>query len=923
MANRRIQPVRYRKFKPKGRLPEGLLAVARQNGDMERRVAAGFYRLAAQMGRFADRQAAVEGEQAGIRDALSGSPQAGTVTAGSVPRGIVVSSREGNETAARARDYLVEKHRFQPHWAAAAAGHGMQESGFNLAAVGDNGTAFGAFQWRGNRYTNGKRFAARSGRAWKTLETQLDFFVHELKTSESYAGQALFASTNLEEAVTALMHFERPAGYTRTNPRAGHGYSNRLAFAQGVSGIAADDSARYESPSVTPLPEPVPVRSAAPGTFRPTGSATIRGRAYNVAGTRTYLQQLDLMIHQDMAAVYDAYAEDPVMLNKALGELKTAHLRESVFAEIAGDYNHEFETRRRRMVERSRDAFEVRQKQAEHADLLGRIDDLEEEKARFLAGQSAGAQRDADDLFVIQRSIDAQYDDAVQRGILTSAQAERHKRDSMRSTSVAFHLGQADGKTAEEIGDMRQQLGKDYAAGELPNVDRESYADIDAGLAKLERDRRSAEQKAGKDLRRDGDQLALRILAGETIPEADVNAFHRAIQAAPDAEGVAASALRRMRVAQALKTLPLAAVRHNLKDLVTREDGTVDLDDLAFARDLVARQEKALTTDPLSVAERYGTIPAVSDLLDAAQAGGMVPAVAERIDAAHVVADHFDTRPKYFKADEPAQIAELIRRDPNAGLSLVAGIVEAGGPVSGDMLRELREAAPEAEWAGVVLALDGNPRAAQDAILGNLPGADGKRAENPVKKNRQVLNRSTMGGAFSQLHPEDRGRVEESAMSIARHRAQTAGVAKDSPEAEQIYQEALNAAAGAVQSPSGQRGGFGEVNGHQTLLPPGLTEDDVEDALEALSDDDLARLGAPLSPLAEAGVTISADDVRDGILFAVAPGVYRVAVPKGGRLEFFGAADGGFWELDLRRWYGWYAARTGIPGFGYTTGGDF
>lgn len=68
---------------------------------------------------------------------------------------------------------------------------------------------------------------------------------------------------------------------------------------------------------------------------------------------------------------------------------------------------------------------------------------------------------------------------------------------------------------------------------------------------------------------------------------------------------------------------------------------------------------------------------------------------------------------------------------------------------------------------------------------------------------------------------------------------------------------------------------------------------------------------------------ISVDDVWDGILFVVVFGVYWVVVLKGGCLEFFGVVDGGFWELDLWCWYGWYVVCIGIFGFGYMIGGDF
>lgn len=930
MANRQRQQVRYNQFRPGSVKAEGLLAVARENGDLERRVAAGLARLAGEFGQFADRHAAMEGERAGIRDALAGSPKPGMVTAGSAPQGIVVGSRDANATAAAARDYLMEKHGLAAHHAAAIAGHGMQESNFNLKAVGDNGTAFGAFQWRGDRLTNLKRFAARSGRNWQTLDVQLDFAVHELNTSESYAGNALRKATNLQEAVAAFMHFERPAGYSRANPTAGHGFANRLAFAQGLSGVAVNENARSGPVRVTPIVdpaegsagEPVPMGAAVPGSFRPTGSATIRGRAYDVAGTRTYLQQLDVTMQQDMGRIYEAYSQDPALLEKALGELKQAHMSDHVFEEIAGDYSSEFERKSFRMLERSREAAKIRQEQQERTEFLSRIDGLEEEKARFLAGQNAGAERDAEDLFSIQASIDTHYDDAVRRGLMTPAQAQTAKRSSMQDTATAFYLGQADGKTADEISALRADMARDYAAGTLANVDRESYARIDAGLTKAERSRSTAEQQGLQDLRRKGDDMARRIVAGETIPPAEVTAYHRLMQSTPGADGVARSALLRLQIAQILKTAPLPLARKQINDLLTPKDGeSADAGDMAFARDLVAGHEKALAKDPLGVAERHGAIAPVASILDGMQQQGVVATILERMDVADAAADHFGVAPRFFTPGETAEVASLIKSDPQAGLDLVSGVIEAAEDRAGDILKELRASAPEAEWAGVVLALGGSQQAAQDALLGNQPGPDGKARPNPVSRKQAHISGSVIGPALSQLHPDDRARVEASALSIARKRALEAGVKPDGAEAQEIYTRALNEAAGAVYGPDGQRGGFGMVNGRQTLLPPGLSADDVEDALEELTEDDLEAMGRPLSPMEDLGVTISADDIRGGILLAVAPGIYRVARERGGRLHYIGDPAGGFWELNMNRLIGVQRSRSGLPF--YRTEGSF
>lgn len=126
---------------------------------------------------------------------------------------------------------------YTPAQAAGIVGNLVQESGVSPnGAVGDNGTAFGLAQWRGERFEALKRFAAERGTEWTDFQTQLAFIDHELRTSESAAGQRLRAAASVEDAAAAFIGFERPQGWTSANPRGGHGWGNRLAAAQTIAG---------------------------------------------------------------------------------------------------------------------------------------------------------------------------------------------------------------------------------------------------------------------------------------------------------------------------------------------------------------------------------------------------------------------------------------------------------------------------------------------------------------------------------------------------------------------------------------------------------------------------------------------------------------------------------------------------------------
>jgi len=112
----------------------------------------------------------------------------------------------------------------------------QQESGQGLSTtvVGDRnlpGGSQGIAQWNRERLAGLKKFA---GDQWQDPTKQAEYLVHELNTSEKYAGNAIRKASTAQEAATGMMHFERPQGYKRNNPTAGHGYSNTVKNAANV-----------------------------------------------------------------------------------------------------------------------------------------------------------------------------------------------------------------------------------------------------------------------------------------------------------------------------------------------------------------------------------------------------------------------------------------------------------------------------------------------------------------------------------------------------------------------------------------------------------------------------------------------------------------------------------------------------------------
>lgn len=141
--------------------------------------------------------------------------------------------------------YFMQQGGYSQTQAAGIIGNLLTESGLNPSAVGDNGKAYGIAQWN-DRQPKLREWAARTGRNVGDEYAQADFMMHELNTSESEAGAMLRAATTIEEAVNAIVHFERPSGYNASQRNAADAmhYDRRLGSAMTVAGIPIGEEGR-------------------------------------------------------------------------------------------------------------------------------------------------------------------------------------------------------------------------------------------------------------------------------------------------------------------------------------------------------------------------------------------------------------------------------------------------------------------------------------------------------------------------------------------------------------------------------------------------------------------------------------------------------------------------------------------------------
>lgn len=146
-------------------------------------------------------------------------------------------------------NYLLDKG-YSPAAAAGIVGNLVQESGVNpTVRPGDNGTAHGIAQWRGDRYTGLQDYARKRDANSGDLSLQLDYLDQELKNKYGSTYKNVMAAQTPRDAAAAFaLGYERPKGAETGVASNVDGWANRLAAANAFmkNGTVSD---RIQQPS--------------------------------------------------------------------------------------------------------------------------------------------------------------------------------------------------------------------------------------------------------------------------------------------------------------------------------------------------------------------------------------------------------------------------------------------------------------------------------------------------------------------------------------------------------------------------------------------------------------------------------------------------------------------------------------------------
>ena len=645
-------------------------------------------------------------------------------------------------------------------------------------------------------------------------------------------------------------------------------------------------------------------------SFRPTGNVTLRGKAYDDAGVKSYVDRLDAQVRTDIQTTYEANKDDPAALRKAFDKLQSNTLQKDVFPEIQASYQASFARLRMPYQNKALTDLQDRQKDEGKADLIDNITSSQTNVARAAAADPAGVGTSQVVATELTR-MDALIDGAVENKSITAAAGAQLKIKNRNDVTTGAAVSVAQSlKTAEEVAAYREKTRVAFADGKFKNLSGDGYTDLDAKLEQVQKAKRT-ETNAGETLlsKNVGDYVQ-RAADGFPVSPDEWTRFASSDAAkTPKGEAILTVGQAKLTIANVLRNrsvedgeLMVSRMRSELA-----RDGSTSASQaeiFQFAQKYVKDQRTALNTDQLGLAQQKQLIPAVSPVdfqgfaksTDEKSAAALALQFRDRTAQARAVGTEMSRAPQFLRPEEKDRLKEIVDQGGPKALALAGAIVKGADQDAPAILREISNDAPLLAQAGNIIASGGSLSAARDAFdAARMKAATGKELQAVSPTVTQKAVRDTFGTAFS-MQGEDGGRIRTTADAIARTRIERGGVDPKSSEAEKIYTRALQESAGATFVDGVQYGGVanykpGYFSNYKVPVPGGVRADAFRDVIRSIRDDDLKTL--PVPPVSSAGVAYSAQDIAGGVPIAVRGG-YRFALgdPSSNDPKYIRGADG-------------------------------
>jgi hypothetical protein len=393
---------------------------------------------------------------------------------------------------------------------------------------------------------------------------------------------------------------------------------------------------------------------------------------------------------------------------------------------------------------------------------------------------------------------------------------------------------------AEQKAEMEQILeGKKT----LPGMDYEQSVRFVNGSLRPEYNRNVSALKSQSDfvVNKAEDQAKLLEDGGRISEDVISSLRDQAIDVEEFDGGAALAALNDLQESDAffseLRGASLSEVEEIVIDLESGTDGARDtaIEQKRYdqAKTFLTNMETQLGEDPMGFAERVGFIE-TKPIVGTDESGNFAldgAALEQRVlDATRVQSHYGLSEPKLLRANEARQLSLVLDRAEGGAKLQVLGTLAELGEASGQVLSQVAEYSPEMAMVGGLVNA-GSTQAAAVAVAGLDRLKAGEKPNEFTPTNTTPVVQDLFGTALSNSPKQSQailGVAEAIYVELSASRP-------DKTFNEDLYEKALQMAAGQTQRGGKTFGGVQEVRGMPTFIDPQRTSESYNQALENLN----------------------------------------------------------------------------------------
>jgi hypothetical protein len=666
-------------------------------------------------------------------------------------------------------------------------------------------------------------------------------------------------------------------------------------------------------------------RDAMQQDWRPTNDFSTRAKAYDAAGTQTYLNNLNSKLREGTDDIYSKWGQlpadqrNPEALATSLDGMRDRMLKgpdgdgkqADVFPEIEGHFNDRFSTIKTAYMRAARDDLEKRQMDAAKASTSTAVVALNNQASRLAALPGAGDEA----LDQTQRDHDALIDHAVKTELITAQAGEKVKRGFQQQVLTDRTLAVFKAMPAADQIKYAKAFEADYAAKD-PKVtkgfDADTYERVLGTMQSQVRVNGNALKSANKEAYADINAAQKQIVSGDDItPEKwlDIRSRYGA-STDPD---VAASfqTLERTRTMfarfkgmrpEAIETeIANAEARIAAKGVTPEQKEVLDA-----ARTYVKTYQSDLANNQLRRAAREGVIGEGGNMveLSVSDPGIFQAGLVKRAAQVARSDEYFGQKGNFLTPGEKSLFKSVAAQGGPRMIQVSGDIAHALGKDAGRVFSEIGGDAPDFAHVGYLQMLTADPEGLRDFAerkrLNNIEKESKMLNDTARKPNAQMAQSKfdgVYGDAFSAM-PQ----FNEQARATARAMWEAQGLRRNfdptlSSDSGRALVRDAQIAAGASFNGDTQYGGVGSfkngwISSQKVAVPPGMKAEAFTQVIGAIKDEDLKAAGAQ---------NVNARQLRGAVLTSIGHGQYRVSLgdPNGKDPQWVVGQSGAPFTLDL------------------------